>query len=148
MKLEVEHEEDLTLPEDSIHRARLVEIKLREVPFFNKKSNKDDTFDVLEWWWEVTATDLGPKYVGRKVKGDSPARMTDRDGNKVREWAGVLLGRELPLGMAIDTDDLINLEAEIVIAHRPDRKDPSKTWEYVSDIAPADGSMNDLEPPF
>ena len=47
--------------------------------------------------------------------------------------------------MPIDTDDLVGLEAEIVIGHRIDRKDASKVWEEVIGVLPAG---RDDAPPF
>jgi hypothetical protein len=147
MRFIMEEEKDLTLPEDSIHRARLQEIKLRTFEWEDRKSGEKKEGQVLEWWWEITGTRLGDEYLGRKVKGECNAKITSRDGNHFREWAEALLNREIPIGMQIDTDDLVGLEAEIVIGHRPDRKDPNKKWEHVAGVLPA--TVNDQsEPPF
>jgi hypothetical protein len=147
MKFVVEDEPDLTLPEDSIHRARLNSIELREFSWNDRKTGEAKTGQNLEWWWEITHTDLGEDYIGRKVKGECNPKMTNRDGNRMHQWSEALLNRQIPVGMTIDTDDLIGLEAEIVIGHRADKKDPSKKWEFVSDVAPADGAFNN-DPPF
>jgi hypothetical protein len=147
MRFVMEEEKDLTLPEDSIHRARLQEIKLRTFTWTDRKTNEEKEGQTLEWWWEITATRLGDEYLGRKVKGECNAKITSRDGNLFREWAEALLNREIPIGMQIDTDDLVGLEAEIVIGHRPDRKDPNKKWEYVAGVLPT--TVNDQsDPPF
>ncbi len=52
--------------------------------------------------------------------------------------------------MAIDTDDLVGLTAEIVIGLQPDRKDPLKKWNHVTDVVPVmDGGVYPGgEPPF
>jgi hypothetical protein len=59
-----------------------------------------------------------------------------------------LLGRQIPVGMGIDTDDLIGLQAEISIGHRQDKKDALKVWEYVDEVMPVDGGFDLNEPPF
>ena len=140
---------DLTLPEDSIHVAKLVDLKTRDVPYKDKNDGSDKTFTKLEWWWEITATAIGDQYIGRKVKGECPAELTSHPSNRFRNWAETLLGREIPVGMQLDTEDLLGLSAEVSIGHRPDRKDPAKIWEYVDEVLPLSGGfdLND-EPPF
>lgn len=146
MQFITEDEPDLTLPEDSIHRARLEEIKLRIQSYVDKKTGEDKEFQSLEWWWEITSTRLGPEYVGRKVKAECNPKLSNRGDNRFRNWAEAILNRQIPVGMAIDTDDLVGLEADIVIGHRQDKKDRNKIWEFVSDVAPTEGGQ--LEPPF
>lgn len=146
MQFVTEDEPDLTLPEDSIHRARLEEIKLHEFPWTDKKTGEEKTGQTLQWWWVITSTRLGPEFIGRKVKGECNPKLSNRGDNRFHNWAEAILDRQIPVGMAIDTDDLVGLEAEIVIGHRTDRKDPKKTWEFVSDVAPVEGGQ--IEPPF
>ncbi len=148
MQFVTEDEPDLTLPEDSIHRARLEEIKLRTFTWTDYKAKPPEEKEgkTLEWWWEITSTRLGPEYVGRKVKAECNPKLSNKGDNRFRNWAEALLDRQIPVGMAIDTDDLVGLEADIVIGHRKDRKDPNRTWEFVSDVAPTEGGQ--MEPPF
>ena len=151
MEFLTEDEPDLTLPEDSICRARLEEIKLRTFTFTDKKSGEDVERTSLEWWWEVTATNLGPQYIGRKVKGECNPKISNRGDNRFRIWAEALLNREIPVGMAIDTDDLVGMTAEIVIGVQDDRKDPLKKWNRVTDVIPnlqSGGVFAGSEPPF
>lgn len=149
MQFTTEDEPDLTLPDESFHRARLQEIKLRTFTWYDKRENppKEKEGNTLEWWWEITSTRYGAEYVGRKVKGECNPKLSNRGDNRFRIWAEALLGRDIPVGMSIDTDDLIGLEAEILVGLRDDRKDPNKKWEYVSNVLPVDGS-DALEPPF
>lgn len=146
MEFLTEDEPDLTLPDESTHRARLQEIKLRTFSWTDKKTGEEKESSTLEWWWEITSTNLGPQYVGRKVKGECNPKLSNRGDNRFRIWAETLLDREIPVGMSIDTDDLVGLEAEILVNLRDDRKDPDKKWEYVSAIGPVE--QNTLEPPF
>ncbi len=143
MEFVTEDEPDLTLPEDSIHRARLDELKMRSFDWTDKDGVKQTT-TILEWWWRVVATNLGDEYVGRRVKGECPPKLSNRPGNRFREWAEVLLGREIPVGMKLESDDLVGLEADIVIGHQQDKKDKDKVWERVTDISPAIGSSADV----
>lgn len=146
-----EDEPDLTLPEDSIHRARLQEVKVRTFTYPDRDNpGKDKTGETLEWWWEVTrpGSGLGNEYIGRKVKGECKPRLSNRPGNRFREWAEALLDREIPVGMSVDLDDLIGLEGEIVIGHRRDKKDNAKVWEEVIGVLPASSGNVDTAPPF
>ena len=142
-----EEEKDLTLPVDSIHRARLLEVKERTFDFTDRNDGSLKTSTNLEWWFEVTrpGSGLDEDYIGRRVKGECRPKLSSRPGNRFREWAEALLDCDIPVGMVIDIDDLVGLEAEIVIGHRKDRKDPNKVWEEVVGVLPAGPSE---EPPF
>ncbi len=142
-----EDEPDLTLPEDSIHRARLMEIKERTFEFTDRNTGERKTSTNLEWWWEVTRpmAGLGDEYVGRRVKGECRPKLTNRPGNRLREWSEAILDREIPVGFVLDLDDMVGLEAEIVIAHRRDKKDVNKVWEEVAGVLPCGQAE---EPPF
>ena len=144
-----EIEKDLTLPVDSIHRARLLEVKERSFEYTDKSTGMLKTSENLEWWWEVTVPGAGldSDYIGRRVKGECRPKITNREGNRFREWAEAILDREIPVGMVIDLDDLVGLEAEIVIGHRGDKKDPTKVYEEVVGVLPATGAQT-AEPPF
>lgn len=143
-----EEEKDLTLPEDSIHRARLLEVKERSFDFRDRQTGEMKTAVNLEWWWEITRpmAGLDPEFAGRRVKGECRPKLTNRPGNRFREWAEAVLRRDIPVGMSIDLDDLIGMEADIVIGHRHDRKDPNKIWEEVTHVMAAQGFTD--EPPF
>lgn len=148
MEFVTEDEPDLSLPEGSVHRARLEEIKLRTFNWTDK-AGVDQEGKTLEWWWEITQTSLGEDYVGRKVKGECPPKITNRGDNLFRSWSEALLNRHIPVGMAIDTDDLIGLEAEILIGHKPNKKNPDRPWEQVFQVAPIfGGDQSGAEPPF
>ncbi len=142
-----EDEPDLTIAEDTICRAILEDVKVRTFTWNDRKTGEEKEGTSLDWWWKVTQCPLGPEFIGRKIKGECSTKMTNRDGNKLRAWSEALLHREIPVGMAIDTDDLIGLEADIVVGHRPDRKEPGRIWEFVSDVAPTDATYGE-EPPF
>lgn len=143
--LEVEDQPDLTIPEDTIVRARLKEIKLREFDWTDRQTNEQKHGKALEWWFDV----LDDRFPNRSVKGQTDFRVSNHPRNKFRMWAEAILGRELPVGMKIDTDDLTGMVCEISIRHRSDKKDPSKKYEEVDEVMPADGGAGfSDEPPF
>ncbi len=148
MRFTTEEEKEVRIPEDSIHRARLEEIKLRTFGWTDKRTGDEREAQVLDWWWRITSTTYGDQYVGRRFKSECDAKLSSRSDNRFRMWAEALLGRDIPVGMAVDTDDLVGMEAEIVIGYQPDRRDKNKTWPYVSDVAPLDGSHHQYDPPF
>lgn len=138
-----EHEEDTRFRDDQIFRAKLIEVKYRTYPYTDR-DGVQQTGSSLDWWWEITSSMDSDAYVGRKVKGECPAKMTNREDNKFRQWAEALLNREIPIGAQIDTDDLVGLEADILIRMRQDRKERDKFWPTVDGIAPVDAGMQDV----
>ena len=143
-------EPNLILPEDSIHRAKLLDIKEKAIEWNDARTGEHKSRDLLEWWWEITVpgNGLGPEFKFRKVKGSTDAKLTNHSGNKFREWAEALLTKPIDIGTVIDVDDLIGLEAEIVIAHRPNKKDPSRPWEEVSEVISLGAEAYENAAPF
>lgn len=127
----------IPLPEDTFFRARLEKIDYREFDWTDKKTGEQKSGSNLDWTFEITAEG---DYKGRKVRGRTRAELTADDGNRFRTWAETLLGRELPIGMGIDEDDLVGLSCELTVRHEADRKDPEKKWERVDEIIPVSGT--------
>lgn len=119
-KYTVEDAPDLTIPEDTIVRARLQEVKEKTIEWKDKKTGEPKEATLLEWWWEVIDERVGEgMYQGRKIKGECDARLTNHERNKFRNWSEAILGRELGVGMGVDPEeDLVGLVAEISISHR------------------------------
>lgn len=122
-KYQVEDEPDRTIPEDTIVRARLEEVKEETIPFTYKRGEKKGQkgeFTKLTWWWLVTDKEAGEGlYEGRKIKGECDAKLTNHPGNKFRNWSEAILGRELEVGQGVDPEeDLQGLVADISIKHR------------------------------
>lgn len=141
---------DLTLPEDKIFRAQLKEMKIHTFKWTDRKVSPPEEKEgsTLQWWWEVTSTD---EYNGRKVKGECDPKISNHPRNRFRQWAEALLGREIPVGMMVDSDDLVGLTADITVKHRADKKDASKKYEEVDDVIPVGGDGGSGwgdEPPF
>lgn len=145
LQFTVEDAPDLTIPEDYPVRATVKDIKLRENDWTDPKTRETKTISNLEWFFEVTSD--GP-YTGRVVRGRTKPVLNNRDGNRFRQWAETLLGRELGVGAGIDADDLLGLACEITVSHEPDRKNPEIKWDRVDEVLPVTGGFNLNEPPF
>lgn len=144
-----EDQPDLTLPEDTIFRAQLEEIKPKEISWPDKQNpGQTKTATLLQWWWVIKGAP-DEKYIGRKIKGECDAKLTNHPGNRFHNWAETLLGREIPAGVGVDTDDLVGLSADISVRHEPDKKDPGKSYERLDEVLPITGGFDrDTEPPF
>lgn len=142
----VEHAPDLTIPEDTILRARLVELAFDTVNYKDKKTGEDKSFDKLTWWFEIVTDN---QYRGRKVKAETRPELTDLPGNKFRQWAEILLAKDLAVGIGFNTDELVGLSCDITVRHEADRTDPSKKYERVDELLPAGpGGYDANNPPF
>jgi len=153
MQFVTEDQPDLSLSEDKIYRAVLMEIQPKEIrwtPDKGKNAGIEQTKILLEWWWEVQDESLRNPATGelRRVKGSCEARITNGADNRFRCWAEALLQREIGVGTPIDTDDLIALPADISIRKVPDRKDPAKVYDEIAEVLPVYDSAYQSEPPF
>jgi hypothetical protein len=138
----VKEAKDLTIPVDTILRARLIEIKENEYIYDGQ------TIKNYQWWFEVT-TD-GP-YRGRKVRGVTDREMTIDPRNKLHSWSEAVGRQAVPLGKNFDIDELIGCQADITVGHRLDSKDPAKKYEYIDEVIPIDLTFdlrNPGPPPF
>lgn len=155
-EFEVVHEEDLTIPEDKICPAVLSSVARRTFKWTDT-NDKDRPGVPIEkegesmiWWFEVTDGD----YQGRRIRGETrPNRsgqyLSDRTGNKFRQWSETLLGRELEVGARISKQDIVGLRCEITVKHRHDKKDPSKIYEEIDEVIPITGGFDFTgTPPF
>lgn len=145
LQFTVEDSPDLTIPEDYPVRAKLVDLKLREFSWTDKKTNEAKDGSKLEWWFEVTAEGA---YNGRKIRGETSTKMNNREQNRARTWAETLLGRELGVGASLDADDLLGLSCDITVRHEPDRKNPEIKWERIDEILPVTAGFDLNNPPF
>lgn len=141
-KYTVDDEPDRTIPEDTIVRARLDEVKEEHIEFTYKRGEKKGqkgSFDKLVWWWEVTDKEAGEGlYEGRRIKGECDAKLTNHPGNRFRNWSEAILGRELPVGTGVDPEeDLVGLVADITVKHR--NLDDGRTFEEVDEVMSAGG---------
>lgn len=141
MPFEVQHQVDL--PTDTLLKAKLIELDNREVPFADKKTGEQKTFNKLKWVFEITQDG---EYLGKTVQADTSAYLSDSPHNQFRNWAEQLLNRELETGQILSESDLIGLPAMITVRYEEDRKDKTKKYARVEDVLAAGDSF--AEPPF
>lgn len=124
---------DETIPEDSMLRARVVEMKERSFQWTDYKVNPPEQRETtkLRWYFEIT----DGEYRTKRVHGETDPNLSTHPRNRFRQWAEALLNREVPGGMKVDTDDLVGLPCMVTIAHRKDKKDPSRVWVEVDGVA-------------
>jgi hypothetical protein len=157
----MQDEPEYKLPKETLFPAMLKAVSEREIKFTNKKG-EPDTF--YKWEWEFEITD--GEYAGLRAWGDTEDRLTNREDNKVRQWAETLRGAPFEMGEGLNTDDLLGLECVITVDNvEHQKKDGSGKKSYlcpVIDVYPAEvlasgvtsapgttGSLWDTgEPPF
>lgn len=134
------------IPANTIHNAVLKDITVQPISWVDKETGQQMNKDLLKWKWEIT----DGEYTGKWVWGSCDARLDDHPKNKWRNWSETLLGREIPRGMPLDTDDVLGLPAQISIKHRADKKDPARVYVEVDEVLPAGdtGWSFDDKPPF
>ena len=135
MGYESECKEEVLLEADSIHGVVVKDITLREVT--SQKTGKTSRFLNFKFQIVRPGHGYGDEILGKTLYGEIFAEMTTRPGNKYREWAQAILGRDIPAGMKLDTDDLLELPCDVSIMHEPDWKDPSRIWERVGMVLPS-----------
>jgi hypothetical protein len=151
MTFVTEDEPDLTIPEDTLVRAKLVDIKPKTINWNDRKTGEAKSRNMLEWWFEVTDSRFPGRDGGtRKIKGECDAKISNHPGNKFRAWAETLLGREIPVGMGIDTDDILGLACDITVVHEKSSKaNDDRVFERLDQVIAIDGgfALSD-QPPF
>jgi len=136
MAFTIQHQVDL--PVETLLRAKLKELTVREIP-----TREGGSFERLTWVFEITQQG---DFFGKTVRGETSAYFSDSEFNQPTAWAKVLLNRDLDAGQVLSEGDLIGLPCDLTVKYEEDRKDKSKKWARVEDIYPVDG-LGD-EPPF
>lgn len=131
---------DLTIPLNTPVPAKLVDLRSDSYEWDGRVIHK------LLWFFEVQ----DPAYRdsdgrARIVRGQTGTRLTNRPGNKFREWAESLLGRSIPVNFTLTREDLIGLSCQITVSHEKDRKNPEVVWDRIEYVMPAAGFD---QPPF
>lgn len=144
MPFEVQHQIDL--PTDTLLRAQLKELEAKTIPYTDKKTGEQKDFTKLNWVFEVTEQG---EYVGKQVRAETSAFLSDSPYNQFNAFAKALLQRELAPGQILSEGDLIGLSALITVKYEEDRRDSGKKWPRVADVYELDpASMAAAEPPF
>lgn len=139
-----EVQKSVEIPENTLLRARLKSLEVVTVPYVDKKTNEAKEFTKLNWVFEITQDG---EYLGKDVRAETSAFLSDHPENKFRLWSEALLQRPLDLGQVLNEQDLVGLSALITVHYQPDRKDPEKKWRRVEDVISLGGSAYE-EPPF
>lgn len=137
------HEDQWKLPKDVPLPATLVSVSEKEIPYTNK-DGKPDKF--VKWEWEFQISD--GDYAGLKAWGDTEPRLTNREDNKVRQWAEAIRQAPFEMGEGLDTDDLLGLPCTIVVDNTTYTKKGSTETSYLCPVTSVIESGVGLEPPF
>lgn len=139
------------IPAGTIALATLEGIEAKDIAWLDKVEKGDDgqplrrTATLLQWTFRLTDGD----YAGKTVRGTCDSRLSTHPKNVYRNWAETLLARELPVNGNLDTDDLIGLEAKVLVKHKVDKKDDTKVYVEVDELLPSGGGFQfSDEPPF
>lgn len=148
-KSTVREETAYPLPADILLPARLDKVTEVERSFTyqphhkavqNGRAKVGETASFVKWSWEFKITD--GEFAGIVAYGDTDAKVTNLDGDPVRQWAETLLGRELSVGEELDTDLLLGLPCKITVTHdepRPRRDGSGNFYPCpVRDVYPAE----------
>lgn len=142
MAFEVQHQVDL--PTGKLLKAKLQNLEVRTIPYTDRKTGEQTSFDKLNWLFEITEQG---DFFGKTVRAETSAYLSDSPHNVFNNWATQLLGRPLAQGQVLSESDLIGLPAMITVKYEEDRKDSTKKWARVEDVLGMDGFGSD-EPPF
>lgn len=141
MAFEVQHQVDL--PTDTLFRSKLKELDAKEIPYTDKKTGEQKSFNKLNWVFEITQDG---DFFGKTVRAETSAYLSDSPYNQFRNWAQALLQRELVQGQVLSESDLIGLPALITIKYEEDRRDSSKKWPRVDEVISIGDNFD--APPF
>ena len=143
-KSTMEHEDEYKLPENEMLPSILTSVEEKSYPY--TRDGEQLTF--TKWVWEFNIVD--GEYAGLRAWGETPPRITNREDNKVRQWAHALTGVDYEIGMGLDTDDLLGLPCLIRVDHVKEAKKGSSGEFYfktpVIDVYPPEAAQ--IEPPF
>ena len=146
-KTTAREESKFALPAEVALPAILNSVTEEEVPYTDKKTGEARTF--RKWSWEFQIAD--GDYAGLRAWGETESFLSTHPNNKVRQFAEALLGGvEFEIGQDLDTDDLISLPCEIVVAHETyNKKDGTEGYKCpITQVFPAGTSYSPDEPPF
>lgn len=129
MPFQVEHQVDL--PTETLLKATLKELDTRDVPYTDKKTGEQKQFTKLNWIFEITQSG---DFLGKTVRAETSAFLSDSPYNQFKSWAEALLQRELTTGQVLSESDLIGLPALITVKYETDRRDSSKKWPRVDEV--------------
>lgn len=150
----VKEAQNYPIPENTLCHARLTKVELFEKTFVyrsGKKAGQEGVFRKWEWYFEI----VDGEYQGLEVRGNTEPGVTNAEAPQgdlhlTRPWYETLLGRELTVGEAVDTDVLLGLDCQITVAHQePREREGGGFWFNieVEDVFPYQPSEQEA-PPF
>jgi hypothetical protein len=134
------------LPDDAFLRVKVDVSEIRTIPYTDKKTGEMKELQKIKWVFAVT--DERPQFdefYGRKVQGETWAKMSTSPSDTFRNWTQALLRRDLAIGFAFDLEDLVGLSAVASFKQEQDYKDKDKYWDVVDELMPL---VEQLTPPF
>lgn len=116
--------------------ARVVGIKLKEKPY---KDDDGNPVKKVEWKFKIVSDD---DQDGREIWGETSTKFVDHPDCKLKNWSEAALGKILPVGYRIDTDDCLDRDVRIRVGLREYEKDgETKQHNYVADVIPTKANM-------
>lgn len=125
----VKQESDYKFPEGVLFTGRLESVKDKRTPFTykdhhaavkNGRKRAGEQGEVHKWIWEFKILNEGEWYNDSLYLETDP-EITTRSGDKVREIAETLLGREVAIGEDFNTDTILALPCRFTARHEEPR---------------------------
>jgi hypothetical protein len=135
------------LKDNEIFPASVVSVKK-----VSRKNRDGEEYDKLTFKFKIQQPD--DPHDGQEVYGDTSTKFVTHPGCKLYDWAGKILGKRIPAGYRLDTDQLLDQQCRIVVGYETytdkDGRDRERNW--VRDIMPTRENMAALaeenEEPF
>jgi hypothetical protein len=137
-----EDEAPRLVPEDTIFRATVQELKPRTARFTDRRTGEPREIEFVQWYFEIADGD----YEGRVVRGE--AEYVQARNSKLMQWAAAELRAEFVPGGNVDWSQIPGQVVEITVRHRPDKNDPDKKWVEVDEVMAPEGSFDFDKVPF
>lgn len=139
-------EQHVDLPEGILMQARLKDIETKTIPYVDRKTGEQKSFEKLNWLFEITEQG---DFTTRVLRKETGAEFKTSEYNEPYQLAKALLGRDIPAGTAISQGDLLGLPGLITVKYEADRGGDGKKWARVDQVYPLDpASAAGFEPPF
>jgi hypothetical protein len=122
--------------------AKVSTIKLQEKPY-----KDDDGNPVKKLVFKFTVVDPDSDHDQQDFYGETSTKYNTHPKCKLHSWSCAILGRTLPSGYKLDTDDLLDQFATIVLGYETYVKNGvDNERNFVRDVLPLSGSLD--EEPF
>lgn len=134
-------------PDGTEFTAKVVDIKLQEKPYTDDDGNK-----VKKLVFKFKVVDPDSDFDEAVFYGETSTRYNTHPKCKLYIWSCAILGRELPPGFKLDTDDLLDQFVTVVIKHETykDKEGVEQERNSVRSLKPAGAyeTLGSDEEPF